>query len=67
MRSDLIAVVVIGVAALAAVMGLTAVGARRRGRGPAVAVLAGVLFPITWAVWYLRDERPYEREHASRR
>jgi hypothetical protein len=42
---------------------LTCVGARRRGAGPAAALAAGVLFPVTWVVWYARDERPYRRRH----
>ena len=50
----------LGIAVLLPV--LTAVGAQRRGRGPAGALLAGIIFPITWAVWYLRDEHPYRRE-----
>jgi hypothetical protein len=40
---------------------LTALGAHRRGVGPALALIAGLLFPITWTVWYLRDEHPYRR------
>ena len=26
-------------------------------------VLAGLFFPVTWTIWYLRDERPYRRTH----
>lgn len=37
---------------------LTEMGQRRRGSGPAVALVAGA-FPIAWAVWYVADERPY--------
>jgi len=44
-----------------ALVGLTAIGARRRGAGIAVSAVAGVCFPFTWAVWYLRDEHPYRR------
>jgi hypothetical protein len=40
---------------------LTAWGARRRGAGIRLAVLAGVCFPLTWTAWYLRDEAPYKR------
>lgn len=40
---------------------LTAVGARRRGNGAALSVVAGLAFPVTWAVWYVRDEHPYAR------
>ena len=42
---------------------LTFVGQRHRGRGVALAIVAGALFPITWAVWYVRDERPYSAAH----
>jgi hypothetical protein len=40
---------------------LTASGARRRGAGAPLAVVAGVCFPVTWAVWYVVDEHPYRR------
>ena len=50
---------VIGVAlAVGALMALTSFGQRRRGHGLWAALLAGVFFPIAWAVWYLRDEHP---------
>ena len=62
MSPDLIAVPLFGASVLIAVMGLTTIGARRRGRGLMVALLAGLLFPITWVVWYLRDEHPYRRQ-----
>jgi hypothetical protein len=52
-------------AVLLACMGLTAVGERRRGHSIALTVAAGVFFPITWAVWYLRDERPSRRAHRA--
>ena len=38
---------------------LTAWGAHRRGRGTVAAVVSGLLFPFTWAVWYVKDERPF--------
>ena len=40
---------------------LTGYGAHVRGVAVPPAVLAGVLFPVTWAVWYVRDEHPYHR------
>jgi hypothetical protein len=40
---------------------LTALGARRRGVAIPRAVLAGLFFPATWTVWYVRDEHPYRR------
>jgi hypothetical protein len=42
---------------------LTCVGARRRGAGVAAALVAGAFFPVTWAVWYARDERPDRSRH----
>ena len=44
------------------VMVLTAIGAHRRGGHTATAVASGLCFPLTWVVWYLRDElRPAGR------
>jgi hypothetical protein len=40
---------------------LTALGAHRRGLATPRAVLAGLFSPVTWGVWYVRDERPYRR------
>jgi len=40
-------------------MVLTAQGASRRGSAALRASLAGLFFPVTWAVWYVRDEHPY--------
>lgn len=54
-------VVLLAVAALLALPVLTAFGAHRRGLGPLGSVVAGVFFPVTWAVWYLHDEDPYRR------
>lgn len=52
-------------AVLLGCMGLTASGERRRGHGIAVTVAAGIFFPVTWAVWYLREERPYRTAHRA--
>ena len=56
--------VIVGVLAVVAVAlplpVLTAIGAHERGRSIALAALAGVFFPVTWTVWYLRDEHPYQ-------
>lgn len=41
---------------LVVLMVLTAVGSRRRGKSVAGAATSGLFFPITWAVWYLRDD-----------
>jgi len=51
---------VIGFVVLA-VMTLTAVGSWQRGNGFLLATLAGFCFPITWTVWFLRDEHPHQR------
>ncbi len=42
-------------------MVLTTVGARSREAAWPLALLAGVCFPVTWTVWYLRDEHPYRQ------
>jgi hypothetical protein len=42
---------------------MTALGSRRRGASVPVALVAGLLFPVTWAWWYVRDEHPYRRAH----
>jgi hypothetical protein len=58
---------VIGLLMLAAMMltlpVLTALGARRRGLAAPRAAVAGLFFPVTWTVWYVRDEHPYQRTH----
>ncbi|MBM7515205.1 hypothetical protein [Nocardioides nitrophenolicus] len=40
---------------------LTGLGERRRGGSAPVVALAALVFPVAWAVWHLRDERPYGR------
>jgi hypothetical protein len=40
---------------------LTALGAHQRGLATPLAVVAGLFFPVTWTVWYVRDEHPYRR------
>jgi len=42
---------------LVLLMVLTGVGGARRGAGTPLAVIGGLFFPVTWAVWYLHDER----------
>ena len=54
-------VAVLAALILAALIALTAIGAHRRGRGNVVAVVSGIVFPLTWAAWYLVDERPFSR------
>ena len=44
---------------------LTALGARRRGNPWALAMLAGLVFPLTWAHWYVSDELPLRRGPSS--
>lgn len=59
MTPEVAAVALVMGAALLALMGLTATGERRRGHGIALVLAAGFFFPITWVVWYLRDEHLY--------
>jgi hypothetical protein len=57
----LVGVVVAVAVPVVALVGLTMHGARRRGRGPLLAVAAGIVFPVTWLTWYLLDEHPFRR------
>jgi hypothetical protein len=41
--------------------GLTGLGAVRRGMDALPALVAATFFPVTWVVWYVRDEHPYRR------
>jgi hypothetical protein len=61
MKPALVVVLLFGVSVLITIMGLTMVGARRRGRGLPLAALAGLMFPVTWTIWYLHDEHPFRR------
>lgn len=57
----MVAVVLLAVGAAGAVLALvalTTVGARRRGRSVPAAVVAGLFFPVTWAAWYVVDRDP---------
>lgn len=45
----------------AALMVLTALGARTRGTGGPRAVMYGLAFPLTWVLWYVQDEIPQRR------
>lgn len=38
---------------------ITVRGAHRRGLPVPAAVVAGLFFPVTWTIWYFRDEHPY--------
>jgi hypothetical protein len=51
-------------AVLLMLMGFTATGGHRRGHGVVVALATGLFFPITWVVWYVRDERPWRSRSA---
>jgi hypothetical protein len=44
-------------AAWLAIGWLTALGARRRGQRWRFAWLTGLIFPLSWMIWYLVDER----------
>ena len=63
----LVATLTVPCAFVLGLMLVTASGARRRGVGTGLAALAGLGFPITWAVWYVRDEHPYLRPHGTHR
>lgn len=43
---------------VAALVVLTSAGSRRRGAGWSATLASGLLFPLAWVVWYVRDERP---------
>jgi hypothetical protein len=58
-----VAVALVGLGLVGILAILTSVGQRRRGRGIASATVAGIFFPVTWAVWYVRDEHPYRAAH----
>jgi hypothetical protein len=62
----LVATLTVPCAFVLGLMLVTASGARRRGVGTGLAALAGLGFPITWAVWYVRDEHPYRPHRAHR-
>ncbi|GAA4718799.1 hypothetical protein [Nocardioides conyzicola] len=55
--AGLVVLLVVVLAGLVAFAALTALGERRRGGSPAVALVAGVFFPLTWMAWYVRDAR----------
>ncbi len=57
-------VAVLLVAGHLAVGGLTVLEGHRRGERLAVAVVGGALFPVAWAVWYVRDVRGQGRRRA---
>jgi len=44
------------VLAIAALVSLTASGAHHRGNGWFRSAVAGLVFPLTWVVWYERDK-----------
>jgi hypothetical protein len=53
--------VFLAVSLLAVLIALTAYGAHRRGGGNIASVASGLVFPFTWAAWYLVDERLFAR------
>lgn len=59
MKPEVAGAALVMAAAVLVLMGLTATGEHRRGHGIVLALAAGLFFPITWTVWYLRDEQPY--------
>lgn len=63
MTPTLLALLVAAVAVVGALMALTAAGERRRSRSWGVAIAAGLLFPVAWIVWYVRDARRLSQPH----
>ncbi len=59
-------VTVFGLLMLAAPIFLTAWGAHRRGRSHLVSIASGLVFPFTWAAWYVVDERPISKLTSAR-
>lgn len=57
----LVVFIVVLVCGVLPLMFLTGLGGQRRGMAMLPAMAAGVLFPATWVVWYVRDEHPYRR------
>ncbi len=53
--TPLISAVLVAAALVVALGALTALGQRRRGGGLALAVLAGLFFPVAWITWYAHD------------
>jgi hypothetical protein len=58
MDPEVVAVALVMGAPVVVLMVLTATGQRRRGHGRVTALVAGLFFPLTWGIWYLRDEHP---------
>ncbi|TIC83868.1 hypothetical protein E8D34_15000 [Nocardioides sp. GY 10113] len=56
-----VAVALLAVAPCVLLALLTGLGQRRRGTSGPLVALAGLAFPVTWLIWYLRDERPFRR------
>lgn len=63
MDTDVVVLATVLVTILLAVVALTFLGARRRGQRWYVAVASGLLFPVAWLLWYVRDEHPYRAGH----
>ncbi len=45
---------------------LTALGASHRGQRRLSSLASGILFPLTWAVWYVIDDRAIGRSTGAR-
>ena len=52
-------VVVLAIGAVVGLTVLTILGGHRRGERWIVAVLRGLIFPVTWIAWYVEDEQPH--------
>lgn len=55
----LVLALTVSAGSVVALMVLTGLGERKRGARVVTAVVAGLFFPLAWAAWYVRDERPY--------
>lgn len=64
---QLLVLLVLMSSAVLALATLTALGALRRGQGMLGAMCSGLFFPVTWAVWYAKDELSNRDAHTSPR
>jgi len=63
MDTDVVVLATGLVTILFSVVALTLHNNQRRGQRWYVAVASGLLFPVAWLLWYVRDEHPYRDGH----